>query len=118
MRTRKTKEIFSENLRDMLIAKGKKQVDLANYLGMTKATITHWVNGDNMPTAETIDRICTFLGCKADDLTKDHTQVVVPEPAVVLADEIMARPALFQMFMLALKADDGKIMECIEVLKK
>ena len=118
MVTRSTREIFAENLRDMLIAKGKKQVELAKFLGMTKATVTHWVNGDNMPTPETIDRICVFLGCKADELTKDHTHIVVPDPSQVLADEIMKRPILFQMFMLALKADDARIQECIEVLKK
>ena len=118
MRTRPTKEVFAENLRDLLIARNKKQVDLAKYLGTTKATVTHWVNGENVPRMETIDRICIFLHCTADDLTKDHTQVVVPEPAEILADEIMKRPALFQMFMLALKADDATIQECIEVLKK
>lgn len=118
MRTRPTKEVFAENLRDLLIAKNKKQVDLARYLGTTKATVTHWINGENVPRMETIDKICTFLGCTADDLTKDHTQVAIPAPSDVLADEIISRPILFQMFMLAMKADDAKIQECIEVLKK
>lgn len=118
MRTRPTKEVFAENLRNLLIAKNKKQVDLAKYLNTTKATVTHWVNGENVPRMETIDRICTFLGCTPEQLTTDHTQIAIPAPADVLAEEIIARPILFQMFMLAMKASDEKLQECIEVLKK
>lgn len=117
-KNRTTTEIFSENLRDMLIAKHKTQAKLAKYLNVTEATVSRWTNGVAMPRSAMIDRICLYLNCATEDLTKDHTQVVVPEPAEVLADEIMARPALFQMFMLALKANDETIMKCIEVLKK
>lgn len=71
-----SREIFAENLRTKLIERNKKQVDLAKYLGTTKATVTHWVNGENMPRMDAIDRICLFLRCEADDLLKDHSKPV------------------------------------------
>ena len=37
---RTSTEIFAENLRNMLIARNKKQADLARFTGATSATVT------------------------------------------------------------------------------
>lgn len=48
---RTSTEIFAENLRNMLIARNKKQADLARFTGATSATVTYWCNGQAMPRA-------------------------------------------------------------------
>lgn len=60
---RTSTEIFAENLRNMLIARNKKQADLARFTGATSATVTYWCNGQAMPRAKMIDKICLFLHC-------------------------------------------------------
>lgn len=111
-----SKEIFGRNLRDRLIAKNKSQNDLARYLGVTPTAVSRWVNGEAMPRAKMIDRICAFLVCPVEDLMVDHSRAVVLAPQDVIADEIHANPRLFQLFVSAIGAEDKDIVHCIEYL--
>lgn len=45
-----------------------KQNDLASELGVTKQTLSLWVNGKSSPTLETAFKIAKLLDCKVDDL--------------------------------------------------
>lgn len=117
MRTRPTSEVFAENLRNMLIAKNKKQVDLAKYLDTTKATVTHWVNGENVPRMNTIDRICAFLHCTVEDLTTDHNKPVEYAPEDVIAEQLKENPRLMRLMLYAMKLSDGDLDKLIEGLK-
>ncbi|GIN22645.1 helix-turn-helix transcriptional regulator [Siminovitchia fordii] len=45
-----------------------KQQDLSEKIGVTKQTMSAWVNGKTMPTLETAFKIAKILGCKVDDL--------------------------------------------------
>ena len=117
MRTRPTSEVFAENLRNMFIAKNKKQVDLAKYLDTTKATVTHWVNGENVPRMNTIDRICTFFGCSPEDLTTDHNKPVEYAPEDVIAEQLRENPRLMRLMLYAMKLYDSDLDKLIEGLK-
>lgn len=117
MRTRPTSEIFAENLRNMLTARNKKQVELAKYLNTTKATVTHWVNGDNVPRLNTIDRICVFLSCSPEDLTTDHSKPVEYAPEDVIAEQLRENPRLMRLMLYAMKLSDGDLDKLIEGLK-
>lgn len=45
-----------------------KQQDLSEKLGVTKQTMSAWVNGRSTPTLETAFKIANVLECKVDDL--------------------------------------------------
>jgi DNA-binding XRE family transcriptional regulator len=45
-----------------------KQQDLSEKLGVTKQTMSSWVNGKSSPTLETAFKIAKLLDCKVDDL--------------------------------------------------
>lgn len=109
-------EIFAYNLRNKLIARNKSQSDLARFLKVTPTTVSRWTNGEAMPRANMIDRICNYLGCSTEDLMTDHTQVAVFAPEDVIADAIIERPLLMQLFVMADKADDDAIRKCIQIL--
>jgi DNA-binding XRE family transcriptional regulator len=47
-----------------------KQQDLSEKLGVTKQTMSSWVNGRSIPTLETAFKIAKLLDCKVDDLFK------------------------------------------------
>lgn len=59
--TSKVREIFASNLRRLLAESGKKQADLAKYLGITNASVNDWVRGKKMPRIDKIDKICAFF---------------------------------------------------------
>ncbi|MBQ1295092.1 MAG: helix-turn-helix transcriptional regulator [Clostridiales bacterium] len=113
-----SREIFAENLRTKLIERNKKQVDLAKYLGTTKATVTHWVNGENMPRMDAIDKICVFLRCEADDLLKDHSKPVEYAPEDIIAEQINENPRLMRLMLHAMKLSDAELDRLIEDIKK
>jgi len=115
---RTSTEIFSENLRNMLIAKNKKQADLARYTGATTATVTYWCSGQSMPRAKMIDKICVFLNCSVEDLTVDHSKPIEYAPEDIIAEQIRDSPRLMRLMMYAMKLSDKDLDKLIEDLKK
>ncbi len=109
-------EIFAQNLKNALYKKNKSQSDLARFLNVTPTTVSRWTNGEAMPRANMIDRICNYLLCTTEDLMTDHSKVVTLAPADVIADAIVERPLLMQLFLMADKADDDAIYKCIQML--
>ena len=115
---RTTKEIFAENLRDLLLAKNKKQADLARYTGATTATVSYWCNGEAMPRAGTIDKICTFLHCTVEDLTADHNKPVQYAPEDIIAEQIRDNPQLMRLMLFAMKLSPAELDELINKVGK
>lgn len=113
---KKSTDIFGRNLHNRLEDKGRNQNDLARHLKVTPTAVSRWVNGEAMPRANMLDRICNYLGCTAEDLLTDHTKTAMLMPEDIIADEIHDNPRLFQLFMLALRASDEDLVHCIEYL--
>lgn len=51
-----------------LNASGKTQAELAEFLGVTQASVSNWVNGIKLPRMDKIDKICAFLNCSRSSL--------------------------------------------------
>lgn len=115
---RTSTEIFAENLRNMLIARNKKQADLARFTGATSATVTYWCNGQAMPRAKMIDKICLFLHCSVEDLTTDHSKPVEYAPEDIIAEQINENPRLMRLMMYAMKLSETELDKLIEDMKK
>lgn len=115
---RTSTEIFAENLRNMLIARNKKQADLARFTGATSATVTYWCNGQAMPRAKMIDKICLFLHCSVEDLTTDHSKPVEYAPEDIIAEQINENPRLMRLMMYAMQLSDESLDRLIEDMKK
>lgn len=115
---RTSTEIFAENLRNMLIAKNKKQADLARFTGATPATVTYWCNGQAMPRAKMIDKICVFLNCTVEDLTTDHNKPVEYAPEDIIAEQIKENTRLMKLFIYAIQMSNEDLDKLIEDIKK
>lgn len=61
-------EIFGQRVKQELKVQNKKQVDLANHLGVQKSTLSEWLNGNNEPPMKTIVDIALYLGVSTDYL--------------------------------------------------
>lgn len=60
----KIDELIASNLVRLLREKNRTQLELAEYLGVTQATVSNWCNGIKMPRMDKIDKICAFFGVK------------------------------------------------------
>ena len=51
----------------------RKQVELTDYLGITKNAFTNWKNGDNSSYMKHLPKIAEFLGVSVDYLLNDDS---------------------------------------------
>lgn len=84
---------ISRNLVKYLEAQNKSQADLAEYVGVTQATVSNWCNGIKMPRMSKLDMICEYLGINRSDLLNDRSDgyYINPETAA-MAQELLDNP--------------------------
>lgn len=63
--------IFSYNLRRLLMERNKTQLELSKYIGVSNTTVNNYVKGYNMPRMDKIDKICRFFNIKRSDLLEN-----------------------------------------------
>lgn len=113
-----TYEIFSENLRNQLMAHNRSQAELAKFLGVSQVIVSKWVNGTSMPRNEKLDNICIFLGCDREDLFTDHNKPVELAPEDIIAEQIRENPRLMRLMLHAMKLSDNELDKLIEQVRK
>ena len=68
------REIFRENLNYYLSIQGKKQKDLADYVGAKTTTVSGWTRGISYPRADAMEKIAMFFGIKTSQLVGENMQ--------------------------------------------
>ena len=66
----KASEIISNNIMNIMKQNGKKQIDLADYLGVSKQVISKMLTGGRMINAIELQKISEFLGTSMENLVK------------------------------------------------
>ena len=56
------------NIKELRIAAGLRQVDLAEKMGVTQSTVCSWETGAAMPQASLLPKLADVLGCTIDAL--------------------------------------------------
>ena len=89
------REIFRENLNYYLCLQGKKQKDLADYVGAKTTTVSGWTRGISYPRADAMEKIAMFFGIptskivgkndhsELDDLQAESQEPVTPEARIL-----------------------------------
>ena len=68
------REAFKHNFNRLMYARECKQVDIANYLGVQKSTISQWVNGKSYPRTDMMDRIAKYFGVSIFELVNCESE--------------------------------------------
>ncbi len=63
-------EIISNNIMNIMKQNGKKQIDLAEYLGVSKQVVSRMLTGGRMISAIELQKISEFLGTAMENLVK------------------------------------------------
>ena len=64
------REIFKNNLTNLLKSTKTKQIDLAKYAEVSFQTVSAWVKGRGYPRADAMEKICRFFNVKQSALTE------------------------------------------------
>jgi len=69
------REIFQNNLVNLMEKSKAKQIDIAKYAEVSYQTVSAWVQGRGYPRAEAMGKLCRFFGVKQSALTEQsaHT---------------------------------------------
>jgi transcriptional regulator with XRE-family HTH domain len=76
-------EIISNNITNIMKQNGKKQIDLAGYLGVSKQIVSKMLSGVRVINAVELQKIAEFLGVSMESLVK--IPEVIPETNAVKA---------------------------------
>ena len=72
MAYKSARKIFSENLLSLLHQKGIDQKQLAMDLGISAASVTHWIKGNKYPRIGKIEEIAEYFNVPMSRLTEDQ----------------------------------------------
>lgn len=66
------REIFRNNLVNMMNTTKVKQIDIAKYAEVSYQTVSTWVTGRAYPRAEAMEKLCKFFGIRQSALTEEQ----------------------------------------------
>ena len=61
-------QIIANNISKQLALHGRTQLELAEYVNVSQATVSNWCTGIKMPRMSKIDMICNFFHIERSDL--------------------------------------------------
>lgn len=67
-------QLFAKNLNFFLNLNKKNQLDLAEYIGVSPASVSNWCKGLKLPRMDKVDLICRFFRIQRSDLLEDKAQ--------------------------------------------
>lgn len=115
--------IFSKNLNRLMSRDGLKQSDIVSQLKVSKAQVSDWCAGKNLPRSNYLGALTSLFHCKLSDLVGDAKAPDAPQDDG-LADYLEMlrnRPECRMLFSVAkdaTKDDVEKAVAIIEALRK
>ena len=76
-------QVFSRKLKEWCQENGLKQADFCQQIGVHANMVARYKSGKAYPTPETMDKLCSVLGCSTEDLVPDVGMI---KPERTLAD--------------------------------
>lgn len=68
--------VIANNITRQLELHNRTQLDLAEYMGVSQATVSNWCKGIKMPRMTKIDMICNYFDIKRSDLMNNKSEQV------------------------------------------
>lgn len=102
---------FRNNIKTLVSLEKTSLSEIAKKSGLSRSLVYNYVEGNNSPSIDQIDKIAAALGLKVSALIGEE----VPPQVKLAADPIDAQK--LEAISLLLKASPGKIDNCIHILK-
>ena len=72
MDVNKYNAIVAKNLKKIAYQHEKSQIDISRDLGISKATISSWMNGTRLPRMEKVDLLCEYFGVTREEIMEEN----------------------------------------------
>ena len=81
-------QIIANNISKQLALHGRTQLELAEYVNVSQATVSNWCKGIKMPRMSKIDMICNFFHIERSDLIGSNLPPSSATPALISSTKI------------------------------
>jgi len=78
------REIFKNNLSELMRITKTKQIDVAKYAEVSYQTVSAWVCGRGYPRAEQMEKLCKFFNVRLSALTEPKNKEKKAEDDLLL----------------------------------
>ena len=78
------REIFKNNLNNLINETKVMQRDIAEYLSISSKTVSAWVTGRAYPRADAMEKLCRFFGIRQSALTEPQNPEQINEDRLLL----------------------------------
>ena len=112
--------IIASNISSCLEKSGKAQIDLADYMGVSQATVSNWCKGTKLPRMDKIDRICQFFSISRSTLMSNNSvpSYYLDPAAAEIAQEVYDRPELKVLFDASRKVSKEDLQAVISLIDR
>lgn len=117
-------KVIAKNLRNIFYKNNKTQAEVAKDLGISKATLSSWMNGTRIPRMAKIDLLCHYFNCtRADIMEKpssdgsEHGYYTDLNTARI-AQEMFEDPQMRALFHMKKGMDPEKFQAHYDMMKK
>lgn len=77
MLLKSAREVFAENLQNLLEERKIDQSMLAKNIGVSNASVSYWLNGEKYPRIDKIQKIADFFDIPKSHLTEEHPSKIM-----------------------------------------
>lgn len=78
------REIFKNNLYNLMKSAKVKQADIAKYAAVSSKTVSAWICGRGYPRAEAMEKLCRYFGVRQSALTEAQDPEMSKEDRLLL----------------------------------
>jgi len=78
------REIFRNNLANLMKKAKVKQIDIAKYAQVSYQTVSAWVCGRGYPRADAMEKLCRFFNIKQSALTEKQNDTTPEDDLVAM----------------------------------
>lgn len=116
-------QVIAKNLKRIAYEKEKTQTQIAQELGIHRATISAWMNGTRTPKMSKIDLLCRYFGVKRSDIMEprdgdEPIQYHLDAETELIAQSIYDDPDLHALFDAARGNKSENLQLAAEMLKR
>lgn len=116
-------QVIAKNLKRIAYEKEKTQAQIAQELGIHRATISAWMNGTRTPKMSKIDLLCRYFGVKRSDIMEprdsdEPIQYHLDAETELIAQSIYDDPDLHALFDAARGNKSENLQLAAEMLKR
>ena len=109
--------IIAQNIVRYMEIRGLNQADIAEYVGVTQASVSNWCKGVKMPRMDKIDKLCELFRCSRTDMFEDNEEHGEDELVAALERAFRDRPDMRILFDTANDMDPEDVERFIKMMK-